>query len=70
MTPEKAPISFMLFMYIVMSACIAYVGMWFEKPNLVVFAVLGMLWYIGMMSFKAVRLLAEIRDQTKRTGQR
>lgn len=68
--PEKAPISFMLFMYMVVSACVAYMGMWFERPSLVVFALLGMLWYIGLMSFKAVMLLAEIRDQTKRTGQR
>lgn len=68
--PMKRPRIHMLWLYMGLTAMAAYLGMWFEKPNLLAFAMLGMLWYLAQILFTGVRLLAEIRDQTKRTGQR
>lgn len=70
MKTQAPPVGFALFSHIVVSGTVSLIAAWSDKPELYLIAVIVTLWYLASLLFMGVRLLAEIRDQTKRTGQR
>lgn len=66
MKPQPPPVGVALFSVIVVTGTVSIVASWSDNPELYLLAGILTLWYLASLLFMGVRLLAEIRDNTRR----